>query len=213
MNQFALISVHSLSYRCYKGSLIRALHDLLHASYDKQQHSCHVLHELPRHYSWSPAIFKLSLTLTVVNKAWQFVWCLWKCPPHPPASRAHALTRTQTHVFHRWIISVILLAALPNHWLGGWERARWITGVLTCYSSPADPGLVFPREAAQWRVCPSWHSAQRVNGSVKKPPDPQSPDVILFKVSSECHTQHRRVFLTSHVMCADTWGAAAQLTD
>lgn len=28
----------------------------------------------------------------------------------PPASRAHALTRTQTHVFHRWIISVILLA-------------------------------------------------------------------------------------------------------
>lgn len=37
----------------------------------------------------------------------------------PPARRAHALTGTQTHVFHRWIISVILLAVLPNHWLGG----------------------------------------------------------------------------------------------
>ncbi len=44
--------------------------------------------------------------------------------PPPPASHAHALTRTQTHVFHSWIISVILLAVkrvLPKHWARGGE--------------------------------------------------------------------------------------------
>lgn len=130
-----------------------------------QQHSCHVLHELPRHCSWSPAEYKPSQSLTVVNKAWQFVWSLWKCPPHP-LHRVHMLSHAHRRMFS--IGGLSLLFYWLNHWLGGWERARWITGVLTCYSSPADPGLVFPREAAQWRVCPSWHSAQKVNGPKKK---------------------------------------------
>ncbi len=128
----------------------------------------------------------------------------------PPASHAHALTRTRTHVFHSWIISVILLAVKRvqlNHWAwGGGESGH--AGLQGC--SPVT--VVFPREAAQWRVCPSWHLAQKVNGP-KTPPGPSIPGVILFKVSRECRPQHRRVFLTSHVMCADTWGAVAQLTD
>lgn len=129
------ISVHSLSYRCNKGTLIRACVFPSPGS-DKQQHSCHVLHDHQLN------LYLLKLIQLLIKHV---CLVLVETSTPPPASHAHALTRTRTHVFHSWIISVILLAVKRvqlNHWAWGGrgERARWITGVLTCYSGASQGG-------------------------------------------------------------------------
>lgn len=91
----------------------------------------------------------------------------------PPASHAHALTRTRTHVFHSWIISVILLAVkrvLPNHWARGGEgRAgtldyRGAHLLQWCFPGRRHNGGCVPADTQhkRWTV-------------QKKTPDPQSP--------------------------------------
>lgn len=108
------ISVHSLSYRYNKGTLIRACVFPSPGS-DKQQHSCHVLHDHQLN------LYLLKLIQLLIKHV---CLVLVETSTPPPASHAHALTRTRTHVFHSWIISVILLAVKRvqlNHWAWGGE--------------------------------------------------------------------------------------------
>lgn len=177
-----------------------------------QQHNCRVLHELPRHCSWSPAKYKPSQSLTVVNKAWQFVWSLWKCSPHP-LHRVHMLSQAHRRMFSIGGLSLLF------YWLccriigsGDESGHAGLQGCSPVTAAQRIPAWCFPGRRHNGGCVPA--DTQHKRWTVRKPPPKTSiPVVILFKVSSECYTQHRRVFLTSHVMCADTWGAAAQLTD
>lgn len=139
-----------------------------------QQHNCHVLHELPRHCSWSPAKYKPSQSLTVVNKAWQFVWSLWKCLPHP-LHRVHMLSQAHRRMFSIGGLSLLF------YWLccqiigsGDESGHAGLQGCSPVTAAQRIPAWCFPGRRHNGGCVPA--DTQHKRWTVRKnPPDPQSP--------------------------------------